>query len=101
MYDIFKKKEAPYKELEQEENWRSFVNFVKKNGLRMESKKRNCVMYSFGSTVGPTNFPRYTYDSDRLSSLPRPYPKCKPGKPMYDLYEQKWFQKRCLDYMNI
>ena len=93
LYNVFKKKKTPYKELEQEENWRSLVNFIKKNGLRMESKKRNCAMYSFGSTVGPANFPRFEYEPDLLGILPRPYAKSKPGKPMYDLYQQKWFQE--------
>ena len=93
MYNMFKKEDAAYKELEEEQKWRSLVNFVKKNGVRMESKKRNCTMYCVGSTVGPTNWPRYEGYPDRCGILPRPYPKCKPGMPMYDLYKQQWFQE--------
>ena len=59
LYNMFKKEDAAYKELEKEEKWRSLVNFVKKNGVKMESEKRNCTMYSIGSTAGPTNLPRY------------------------------------------
>ena len=51
-------------------------------GIRIRTKRRNMVMFQFGGTVGPSQFPTFSLqreDDDIWHMLPRPVVKSRPG----------------------
>lgn len=55
-----------------------------------QSTQRGLSMYSFGSTLGRTNYPCY-YDKDGYHTLPRPYAEFKPNSEARRLLDSYWF----------
>ena len=50
-------------------------------------------MYSSGSTVGVTNWPRFESAPDEYKSLPRPYANSKPNGNMNLFFQNPWFHE--------
>ena len=51
-------------------------------GIRIQTKRRNMVMFQFGGTIGPSQFPTFSLqseDEDTRHMLPRPVVKSRPG----------------------
>ena len=68
-------------------------------GNRIKTKTRNMVMFQYGGTVGPSQFPTFSFkhEEDR-HMLPRPVVKSRPGNIGHKLMtESTWLKHLCKD----
>ena len=92
-FDMFLKEDSKYQVLKVRENWEWMMNTLKKRATRNKNDLRECTMYSYGSTRGPTNWPRFEFSPGCYDSLPRPYPTSKPGQKIHqELFDCVWFK---------
>ena len=70
-------------------------------GIRIRTKQRNMVMFQFGGTVGPSQFPTFSLqreDEDTRHMLPRPVVKSRPGQLGYKIMNTSiWLKCLCKD----
>ena len=60
-------------------------------GQYNKTKKRTTPMYSFGSTITCTRYPKFFADG-KTQILPRPYQQSKPKNMGYNIIESSWMQ---------
>ena len=70
-------------------------------GIRIRTARRNMVMFQFGGTVGPSQFPTFALKhehEDTQHMLPRPVVKSRPGNLGYKLMNTSiWLKSLCKD----
>ena len=73
--------------------------FLCTGGNRIRTKTRNMVMFQYGGTVGPSQFPTFSLSHEESRHmLPRPVVKSRPGNPGYKLMrEGTWLKHLCKD----
>ena len=98
--------ESNYDEVFDSSNVEFTYKLLCSGGNRIQTRKRNLVMYQYGSTIGPSRWPRYlfTYNPDNKHMLPRPVVKSRPGQLGHTIMKTcSWLRKLCKDieYLTI
>jgi len=81
-------------------------NLLSAGGNRIQTRKRNMVMFQYGGTIGPAKYPTFVHRADPQyhHMLPRPVVKSRPGKIGWRLLSKSlWLKKLCVDieYLTI